>query len=415
MSGKTKEFDKVIIVYDYAYINGGAANVAIQTAITLSEKYKSYYFAAVGPVCEELLNSEVNVTCLEMDDINTAGRIDAVINGVWNRAARKSFGTFLKSFDPKRTILHIHGWSKALSVSVVAEAEKQGFLPVITLYDYFSVCPNGGFYDYKKCGICELECMNLKCLSRNCDKRSYPQKLWRCLRQAVQDRYVKNNPDVVYFSISDLNELLVKRAVKSDKFFRVDNPVRLAEKKNDSLPENYQFICVGRISEEKGVELFCQAIERAKETVPEIEGIVIGDGDKCEELKEKYEQIEFVGWKTTDQVQEYMRMARALVFPSKWYETFGLTVAEAMSAGTPCIVSDVTAAAENILDGQNGLIFKSDDLNEVSKCIVSACDDEIWRGLHNSISDNFVPDYYSLCDYSRRLIRAYCIAAEEIK
>ncbi|MCD7836634.1 MAG: glycosyltransferase family 4 protein [Lachnospiraceae bacterium] len=200
--------------------------------------------------------------------------------------------------------------------------------------------------------------------------------------------------------------------MKSKKIIRVDNPVVLVEKKKDFLPENYQFIYVGRVSEEKGVELFCQAIEQAKETVQEIEGIVIGDGDKRDELEKKFKSVEFVGWKTTEQVQEYMSSARALVFPSKWYETFGLTVAEALSAGLPCIVSSVTVAAENILDGQNGLIFKPDDLNKLTECIVSVCDDEIWENFHDVISNEFESEYYNLCNYSRRLIQAYCIATE---
>ena len=49
-----------------------------------------------------------------------------------------------------------------------------------------------------------------------------------------------------------------------------------------------------------------------------------------EKLEKQYPNIEFVGWKNKDEVKQYMKGARALIFPSRWYETAGLTVLEAM-------------------------------------------------------------------------------------
>ena len=39
-------------------------------------------------------------------------------------------------------------------------------------------------------------------------------------------------------------------------------------------------------------------------------------------------------------MSEAMRAARALVFPSLWVETQGMTALEAMAMGTPVIVAD---------------------------------------------------------------------------
>lgn len=41
-----------------------------------------------------------------------------------------------------------------------------------------------------------------------------------------------------------------------------------------------------------------------------------------------------------------MQTAKCVVLPSEWYETFGLTVIEAMSVGTPVVVSDLGALPE---------------------------------------------------------------------
>ena len=123
------------------------------------------------------------------------------------------------------------------------------------------------------------------------------------------------------------------------------------EKINTS--KNKYYLYVGRISKEKGVDLFCEAV-----TELGYEGIVVGNGDEKEKLESEYPNIEFVGWKTNEEVKAYMKKAKALIFPSKWYETAGLTVLEAQALGLPCIVSNNCAAKEFIRIGKNGYIFE---------------------------------------------------------
>ena len=49
------------------------------------------------------------------------------------------------------------------------------------------------------------------------------------------------------------------------------------------------------------------------------------------------------GWLSGRRCVASSQHARCLVFPSLWYETFGLVVAEAAARGVPAIVSDVSA------------------------------------------------------------------------
>ncbi len=399
--------ENIVIVYDYAYVNGGAADVAIQSAIGLAEKYKVHFFSAVGPVCEELKQSKVRVECLGMDDINTGSRIKAIVNGVWNRYAKKRFAMFLSDFDPNTTIVHFHGWGKALSCSVVAVARKMGFKPIITLHDYFTLCPNGGFYNYQKNHICGFKSMCWRCVLTNCDKRSYGQKLWRCVRQIVQDGVVRDKADITYLSISSQNEALIRGAVKSKHIVRVDNPVRLAQKKNLSITASRRFLYVGRLSEEKGVELFCQAIEQLKQKYPDVEGMVVGAGEMETYLKERYTSVDFVGWKSQEEVNGYMTTARALVFPSKWYEGAPLTTTEAMSAGLPCIVSLCTSATEYIRHNINGLIFTSCNVEELIECMTQLLDNNVAMHMQEHILREFDAQHYSLQSHIERLMAVY--------
>ncbi len=79
------------------------------------------------------------------------------------------------------------------------------------------------------------------------------------------------------------------------------------------------------------------------------------------------DNISFVGWKNRKEVFEYMKTARALVFPSLWYEAAPLTVPEALSIGLPCIVSDCCAAIDYIDDEKKGHVFGS--LSELKSLI----------------------------------------------
>ncbi len=95
----------------------------------------------------------------------------------------------LKDFDPKNTIVHLHGWSKALSSSVVHECVERSFKVVCTLHDYFVACLNGGFYNFRTNNICYLHALSLPCVLENCDSRSYNQTIWRVARQIVQRQF----------------------------------------------------------------------------------------------------------------------------------------------------------------------------------------------------------------------------------
>jgi glycosyltransferase involved in cell wall biosynthesis len=70
-----------------------------------------------------------------------------------------------------------------------------------------------------------------------------------------------------------------------------------------------------------------------------------------------------------------MRAARALVFPSVWYEGQPLTVYEALALGTPVIVSDVCAGREAVEDGVDGIWFSSADPRSLAAALVRLRDD----------------------------------------
>ena len=356
-----------VIVSDFGHVEGGAVAVAVKTALLLaSEGRKVVFFCGEGPVCEDLALSDVETVCLDMPSINSnPSRLDAIRNGIWNSHAYESFLGLLKRGDLKDAIVHVHTWTKVLSSAVFAAATENGNPILLTVHDYFSVCPNGGFYNYNEKRICERKPMSGSCICRNCDKRSYAQKLWRVARQARQDRWVRNNPKVHYAFVSEYCRDILIPFLHSEYSYEVlRNPIDHL-KCGDDRHEHDAFLFIGRVSPEKGADLFCEAV-----TAIGAKGIVIGDGEMLAELQVRYPQIEFTGWVKPELMRLHgINRAIAMVQPSRWHETALLTPLQMLEQGVPCIVPDRCAARDYVEEGVNGLLFKTGDVEDLERAM----------------------------------------------
>ena len=334
----------IVIVNDFNYVQGGASKVAIDTANLLkNENLDVYFFSSVNKE-EEKIDGIKYISTNQQEALKEKNKLKGIINGIYNLKAKKELKKLLSTLDKETTIIHIHGWTKALSSSVFDIAFKMKFKVVLTLHDYFTACPNGGYFNYKKNEICHLKPLSWKCIKCNCDSRNYMFKIYRVLRQFVQNKIVRLNDKLEYaISISDFSEKILRPTLGENvKITKIYNPIDTDEDIEKINPsENEYYLYVGRVSKEKGVDLFCQAI-----TDLNYKGIVVGDGNEKEKLEKQFPDIKFVGWKNKDEVKEYMKGAKALIFPSIWYETAGLTILEAQSLGIPTIVSRNCAGSE---------------------------------------------------------------------
>jgi glycosyltransferase involved in cell wall biosynthesis len=95
-----------------------------------------------------------------------------------------------------------------------------------------------------------------------------------------------------------------------------------------------------------------------------IQLVIIGDGpgaDQVARVAEERAGVRFLGRRTSGEVVSAMAGARFLVFPSIWYETFGLTMIEAYAIGIPVIASKLGAMAELVHHRRTGLHFHPGD------------------------------------------------------
>jgi glycosyltransferase involved in cell wall biosynthesis len=107
--------------------------------------------------------------------------------------------------------------------------------------------------------------------------------------------------------------------------------------------------------------------------------------------------ITYLGQVPLAETYELMGRASVLIFPSKWYETFGRTVAEAFAKGTPVIAAKIGSMATMVTHGQTGLHFnpdKPETLVEQIDWMLAHGDD--WRQMRvaarKMYEENYTPE-----------------------
>jgi glycosyltransferase involved in cell wall biosynthesis len=400
----------VVLILDHARVNGGQAKVAIDSALGLRRRgHQVTVFAAVGPVDPRLPDAGVEVICLGQDDVETTRNKAAfAAQVIWNATAARRLRELLGTCDPHDTVVHVHGWAKALSPSIGRPLAASGLPCVYTMHEFFLVCPNGGFYDYQAHETCHRRPMSVACVTRNCDAQSYPRKLLRVARHAALDHasgLARAFPDIIL--ISDLQaEVSGPYLPEGARLHRVDNPISVPDLGPKPDGPLGGFLYVGRLSHEKGVEIFLEAARQAGVTAT-----LVGDGPVADTIRARHPEAIMLGWKKPEEVRALMRGARALVFPSVWYEGQPLTVLEALAVGTPVLVSDVCAGREAVADRRTGLWFRSGDAGDLARALRALCDDETARRMARAAHERYWAAPYSLDRHLDRLMQVYAEAS----
>jgi glycosyltransferase involved in cell wall biosynthesis len=127
-------------------------------------------------------------------------------------------------------------------------------------------------------------------------------------------------------------------------------------------PEPSDVLFVGRLIDDKRVDLLLGALQRLLPKWPALCCTIVGEGPQRAELEALAERlgvagnVRFTGWvDPSSRVFGHMKAARLLVLPSI-REGFGITVVEAQACGTvPVVVrSPMSAASDLVRDGVNG-------------------------------------------------------------
>jgi glycosyltransferase involved in cell wall biosynthesis len=132
----------------------------------------------------------------------------------------------------------------------------------------------------------------------------------------------------------------------------------------------------GKISSRKGPDLLVDAVRLLP---AELRGRVVlvflGDGELRGRLEtlaksDPVVRTNFVGFKNQRELSPFYHAADLLALPSRFGETWGLVVNEALHHGLPCVVSDAVGCAPDLIEpGATGEVFIADSADKLAAAI----------------------------------------------
>jgi glycosyltransferase involved in cell wall biosynthesis len=171
----------------------------------------------------------------------------------------------------------------------------------------------------------------------------------------------------------------------------------------------------GRLSEEKGVQLLLEAWRGPARGIPLT---IIGDGPMSglvAAAAATSPEIRWLGPRSRAETISVMKQATALVFPSQWYETFGLVIAEAYATAMPVVAARLGSAAALVRHGDTGYLYNPNDSSDLASRIRELFSNpELRRAMGAAARRAFEENYSAERSYES-LIRIYRTAIERAR
>jgi len=303
------------------------------------------------------------------DNVGLVNKVKTARKIIWSAEGLNQVRKAIQKYSPD--IVHCHNFFAHLSPSIYKACNLEGVPIVQTLHNFRTCCAAANLMrDNHTCQDCVGK-FPIPALKHKCYRGSLMATVpivamqqvnrWngsftsRCDGYIALSQFAKE-----IFTRSGLpnNRIHVKGHSTIDAGFK---PVQRKKK----------VVFVGRFVEDKGAEVL---IEAWKNSMPaDWELHLLGTGPLEEEHKAQAAgdpSIHFLGWLEQEQAQEAIRESYFLVNSSHCYESFGLTLIEAMAVGTIPIVPAHGQMPEIAECNTIGLSFKPSDamaLREVLK------------------------------------------------
>lgn len=147
--------------------------------------------------------------------------------------------------------------------------------------------------------------------------------------------------------------------------------------------ERFILFSVGMLEKWKGFDVLLQAVFNVKSVIPNIILYVAGKGEEEAALIKIVEDlglenyVKFLGFISEDK-HLYYNSADVFILPSR-NESFGIVLLEAMACGTPVIASNVGGIPDIVKHGKNGLLFESENVDDLTRKIILLLKDKTLR------------------------------------
>jgi len=178
--------------------------------------------------------------------------------------------------------------------------------------------------------------------------------------------------DKNFFSSSQLKDR-IKKPVEvlwngvDERVFRPLPEVKKESRVNKTL------LFVGNLLTVKRLDLVIRVL---KDLPLDFVLVVVGDGYAANDYKKQVQsmdlddRVRFVGAvQDKETLNDYYNSADCTIIPSGDTESFSLVALESLASGTPVIASDLSGTRGRVVDGQDGLLFKPGDIQDLKQKI----------------------------------------------
>lgn len=387
---------KVLLINNFHYRRGGSEVVYFNTAEVLIEHGHSVIFFSH--------KMDENIPCNQEEFfVKRKGGLMRVKNYFYNSEAEKQLERLIKIEKPD--IAHAHLCWGGLMPAIFKPLKKYGIPLVHTAHDYRMVCPGYTFKDgsgklCERCGGGKF----YQCAIHRCPKGNLLQSLLMTIEMYYRNAYhnpINNIDGLIFVSNFSQNKQIKYNAAFGELphmvLYNYSKPFR---KYDVSLKEDY-VLYYGRLSFEKGVSTLIKAFS----SHPEVNLKIIGSGPLETEMKTLCKErnarnIEFLGYKSGEELFTFVHNAKFVCVPSECYENNPMTIVESYSLGTPVIGADLGGIHEIVKDKETGFLFESGNVNSLEKAIerIKLIESEQYNKMclesYRFYDNNFSPDVH---------------------
>jgi glycosyltransferase involved in cell wall biosynthesis len=302
----------------------------------------------------------------EIDERSLVRKIATGTKAVWAEDSYRQLSAILRREKPD--LAHFHNTFPLISPSAYYACHRARVPVVQTLHNYRLFCPAGTFF--RSGGICE-ECLEHSLwhsVKHGCYRDSCAGTAAVALMLAAHRTFgTWKNAVNCFIAVSEfVRGKFVAGGLPPCRVFLKPNFVH-PDPDERSTPGSYAAF-VGRLSAEKGLRTLIAAWANLENRIPLI---IVGDGPLRAELERDALRrglckVRFDGYLPEKKTLAVMKGARFLVFPSEWYETFGMAVIEAFACGVPVICPRLGAMQDLVADSRTGLFYDPGDFVDLS-------------------------------------------------
>ena len=399
---------KILLVNKFLFPNGGSETYIFRIGEQLTKMgHEVQYFGMEHP--DRIVGNHAESYTASMD-FHT-GKLQKLLYPfkiIYSLEAKKKIEQVLKVFSPD--VVHLNNFNFQLTPSIiygVRHFEKRNgkrIKIIFTAHDYQWICPNHMMQIPGTGELCS-RCTGGKfgnCTKYKCIHNSKVKSLLGTIEAQLYKRLKTYRlVDTIICPSGFMEKMLSLNPVLKGRMVTMHNFISGTDVWQEKNGSGGYVLYFGRYAAEKGIKTLAQVCRE----LPEIPFVFAGSGPLEEELGE-IPNVKLMGFLKGKELQEVIRKARFVVFPSEWYENCPFSVMEAQMYGTPVLGADIGGTPELIGDKITGELFESGNAEDLKNKINRLWTDKELCAEYSENCRNLPFD--SLEEYCEKLLKIYC-------